>query len=394
MAVATESETARVPWDSPTLRVVLASTLVLPMAAPLLSPGLPAIRDAYGLTDAATSLVVTAYFLPGVVLSPLMGALSDRVGRRRVIVPSLVLFGLFGGLVAFEPPYEAVVAFRLAQGAAAAGVFILTVTLVGDVFRGLQRNAVFGVNAAALFFAAALYPVVGGLLVARSWRLLFVAYLLAVPVGLFAYLRLPEPEREPEVEWLRAVRGAFTALPAGPAVGLYGAALASEVLSLGVIFTALPFYLVGRFEVAPVQVGLVLTTLTVISAAVAARNASLARRVRDEWLVAASFVLVGASLLGVWLAPAPLAVALALVPFGVAEGVILPSVDAAVTNVAPRRYRAGALSIRNSTTFLGRAAGPFLFTALATPVGYPTLLAVSGGGALLVGVVAVRIVER
>ena len=72
------SDDARsVPWGSPTLQAILASTFVLPLGVPLLSPVLPVIRDAFAITDARASLLITAYFVPGIALSPLIGLLAD-----------------------------------------------------------------------------------------------------------------------------------------------------------------------------------------------------------------------------------------------------------------------------------------------------------------------------
>ena len=75
----------------------------------------------------------------------------------------------------------------------------------------------------------------------------------------------------------------------------------------------------------------------------------------------------------------------------------MPAIDAAVSDLVAAEHRAGALSLRNSATFLGRATGPVLFAGLAATTGYtPLLLAgaatavVSGAFALLVGSVVRR----
>lgn len=77
------ADETRIPRRSPTLQAILVSTFLLPLGVPLLSPVLPAIRDSFGITDARTSLLITAYFVPGIVLSPVIGMLADQVGRKR-----------------------------------------------------------------------------------------------------------------------------------------------------------------------------------------------------------------------------------------------------------------------------------------------------------------------
>lgn len=380
---------AGVPWGSSTVRVVLASAAVLPLGVPLLSPVLPAIRDAFGLTDAGASLVITAYFLPGVVLSPAVGAVADRFGRRGVLLGSLAAFGVTGAAVATGPPFAAVLGLRLVQGTAAAGVFIVTVTLVGDAFDGVRRNAVLGVNVAVLFAAAAVYPLVGGALVARGWTVPFLAYLLALPVLAYAVVTLREPARTRASGGLAYLRGAADALPTRPALGLYGATVAIEAVAFGTILTGLPFLLERSYGVAPIVIGAVVTANTLAGAATAAANGRFARRLRNRRLVATGFVVVGVGLVGAWLADGPAAFGVAAAVFGVGSGLVLPSVDAAITTIAPSAYRAGALSLRNSLTFLGRAAGPVVFAVAAGAVGYRALFAATGVVLVIAGLAGV-----
>lgn len=165
-----------VPWDSPTVRVVFAATALAPLGVPLVSPALPVVRDAFGLTDAEASLLVSAYFLTGIVLSPFVGLVADRLGRRRVLAPSLAVLSLAGTAIAFSPDFGVVVGVRLVQGTAAAGISVTTVTLVGDAFEGVQRNAVLGVNTAVLATGAAVYPLPGGYLATISWNAPFLVY--------------------------------------------------------------------------------------------------------------------------------------------------------------------------------------------------------------------------
>ena len=61
-ATRADRDAVSVPWRSPTVQVVLASTLLAPLGVPLISPALPVIRDAFGVTDAAASLLISAYF--------------------------------------------------------------------------------------------------------------------------------------------------------------------------------------------------------------------------------------------------------------------------------------------------------------------------------------------
>ena len=366
------------PWRSPTVRVVFAATALAPLGVPLVAPALPVVRAAFGLSDAAASLLVSVYFVTGIVLSPFIGLLADRWGRRLVLVPSLFVFAVAGGAMAVAPNFEAILAIRLLQGTAAAGIFVTTVTLIGDAFDGVQRNAVLGVNTAVLSAGAGVYPLVGGYLTTLSWRAPFLAYLAGLPVAAFAWFALDEPRAERHRGGVAYLRRVARALSTRAATVPYGTALATELLFFGTVLTTVPFLFARRYDLSPVHIGLVITAVEATSTAVAAANGRLARRFSDDRIVALGYACYGVGLLTAWAATSLALVVAGVVVVGAGVGLTLPSVDALLTDLVSREYRAGALSLRNSATFLGRAAGPILFAGLAAETGYRPLLLAAG----------------
>lgn len=385
VATTDSSRGISIPWRSSTVQVVLLSTFLAPFSVALISPGLPVYRATLGLTDAEASLLLSVILVPGVLLSPVLGLLTDRVGRRPVLIASLVVWSLGGGAIVLSPPFWVVLALRFVQGTALAGLGITTVTLLSDVFEDVQRNAVLGANTAVLSAGAAAFPIVGGLLVAVSWTAPFAMYLLGLPVALFAARVLEEPvgEREPRsVTYLRRV---VSALSAREAIVLYGSALVIDLLLFGAVFTALPFLLAGTYGLSAVLIGLVVTTGEVASTVAASQNGRLARRFSDYEIIGVGFAATALGLGGAWVAPNPFLIAVATLGFGAGWGMALPSIDAAVSDLVPTQYRAGALSLRGSASFLGRAVGPILFASLGIRIGYRSLLLPAGAIALVYG---------
>jgi MFS family permease len=379
------------------VQVVLASTLLAPLGVPLVAPALPVVRDAFGLTDAQASLLVSSYFLVGIVVSPFLGLLADRVGRKRVLVPALVVFSLAGLAGYLAPTYPVLLGLRVIQGTAAAALFVTTVTIIGDAFEGVERNAVLGVNVAVLSLGAAVFPVLGGALAAVAWNVPFLAYALGVPVALIAWLALEEPAetRDRSNERLDGstggvgtyLRGAVSTLTPGMGA-LPATAFLTEFLLFGTLVTALPFLLTAAFGLAPLYIGVILMTAEAGAVVAATASGRLARSLTNGRLIAIGFGCYGLSLLGVYIAPSPVFVALAVLVFGVGLGLSMPAVDAEVSERVTQEYRAGFLGLRNSTTFLGRATGPVVFVTAAALVGYRPLLAGAAGGVLVVAVIA------
>ncbi|WP_411966003.1 MFS transporter [Haloferax sp. YSMS24] len=378
LRIGREQRDTAIPWDSPVVRVVFASTLLAPLGISLISPGLTVIQSRFELTDAAASLIISTYFVTGIVLSPFIGLLEDRIGRRRVLIPSLLGFSLAGAAIAFVPNYETALVLRIVQGTAAAGIFITTVTLIGDTFAGAQRSAVLGANTAVLSAGAAVFPIVGGVLTAMSWNTPFLAYLLGIPVALLAYRILDEPPIEHGAHRLGSFRRVVDELSVREATLLFGSAFMIELLLFGAVFTALPFLLVVEFGVQPVGIGFVVTGALVASAVSASQTGRLSKRLSDDVLIVFGFGCVGVGLLVAWAAWSPAIIGLSSIVFGAGWGLVLPSIDDEVSEFVSLEYRAEALSLRNSTTFLGRAVAPLIFTALAPMWGYQQLLLAAG----------------
>ncbi|MGV3760793.1 MAG: MFS transporter [Actinomycetota bacterium] len=113
-----------------TITGILANTLVV--------PAIPDILDAFDRPDSSAGLFVAAGTLPGIVMAPVIGVLADRHGRRAVLVPCLVAFGLFGVLNGLSPTWEALLLLRLLQGVGGAGLINLAVVIISDHWSGIE----------------------------------------------------------------------------------------------------------------------------------------------------------------------------------------------------------------------------------------------------------------
>ncbi len=359
------------------------------MGVSLISPTLPAVQTALSLTDPEVSLLLTAFSLPGILLAPLIGILADRYGRRAVLVPCLLAYGITGGSIVFVREFGLVLALRVVQGSAASGLVTLAVTLIGDTFSGPRRNRLMGVNGAAISVGTASYPLIGGALAELSWTAPFALYLLGVPVGLLAIRALP-PSDQGEARGLGYFWAVLDAVPTRRTAVVYGTYVLVFVVLYGAVLTALPLILARSYGLSAFKVGLVLTASSVMTAVVSANSGRLAARFTGDRLVSGGFVALGVGLLGVWAARSPAQVGVAILAFGAGMGMVLPSLDTITSSLAGREFRAGVTSFRTSSIRIGQTVGPPLFTAVAVVTGYGPLVLVAGLCTLAVGVVATR----
>ena len=383
-----------VPWRSATLHVILASSLMGVMGVSLISPLLPELRGVFGVSDAQIGLVITVYTLPGVFLTPFIGLIADRIGRRRVIIPLLFVFGIGGTGIAFARDFGDVLFLRFLQGIGASALVTLAVTLIGDVYEGARRNAVMGVNSSTIGTGAALYPLVGGALAGIRWNVPFLFFGTGVLVALVAVFALPEPEGTEPDDIRTYLSGLSEVVTSPQALSIFAAIFVVFFVFYGAVQTAIPLLLNDEFGLSSGQIGLTLSMVSLASAVVSSQYGRISEWRSAPELIALGFVAYGCSLLGVWLAPSPVFVAGSLLAFGVGFGLVMPSIDTTIVTAVSDQLRAGMMGMRTSVLRLGQTAGPIAFTALAgsafpTPTaGYRTLLVACGVAILASGALA------
>src|SRR5271169_4545112 len=175
----------RAPSKPLILIALLTASFVINLDTTLVNVALPALTRELGATTAQLQWVVDAYNLVFAALLLTSGSLSDRFGRKGMLMAGLLVFGLaslVGGLT--STPGE-LIAARAVMGLGAAMIFPATLSLIANVFTGRgERARAIGLWGASAGVAVALGPIVGGWLLERfSWTSIF---FVMVPVAAVA----------------------------------------------------------------------------------------------------------------------------------------------------------------------------------------------------------------
>jgi EmrB/QacA subfamily drug resistance transporter len=169
--------------------LVIASVGLLLLLASLdqtiVSTALPTIVSDLGGID-HLSWVVTAYLLSSTVVAPLYGKLGDLYGRRVMIFISVGLFILGSALCGFAQSMNFLIFSRTVQGLGGGGLFVLALTVVGDVIPPRERGKIQGMFAAVFATSSVIGPLMGGWFVeVFSWHWIF---FINIPLGGIAVL--------------------------------------------------------------------------------------------------------------------------------------------------------------------------------------------------------------
>lgn len=352
-------------YKDPNLLILFGVTLMVVMGVTSIAPTFPnLIKHLDGVHEGNIGLIVTLFTVPGIILTPLMGILADRVGRKAVLVPSLVIFSLAGTACAFAPGFKEILVLRFIQGVGAAALGALNVTIIGDLYTGTRRAGALGLNAGVLSMGIAAYPVLGGALGYVNWRLPFALPLLALPLAAVVWLKLHNPEPDTSGGLKDYFKGAWQGLRQREVAGLFAATLAAFIMLYGAFLTYLPVQLGRSFHASPLIIGSVMSLSAFATGLAAAFLGKLTTFISDRLLLFTAFILYGASCVSMALMPGIWWHLLPVALFGLGQGINMPCVQALLANLAPMKHRGGFMALNGMVLRMGQTIGPFMMGLL------------------------------
>jgi ACDE family multidrug resistance protein len=348
----------------PNLHVIFSVTLMAVLGVSSITPAFPEIAEAFSLTPNRVGLLVAVFTLPGATLTPVLGVLGDRFGRKRVLVPSLLLFAVAGTACGFARSFELLLWLRLLQGMGAAALGALNITILGDLYSGWRRATAMGLNASVLSIGTATYPAIGGVLAELGWHYPFFLPALALPVALGVLWRLKNPEPSSEQTLGDYLRNTLTSVRNPRVLGLLLASLMTFVILYGAYITYLPFLARDFFGASAMVIGLLFSVTSVSTAITSFRLGRLARRFPSRKLIGAGFAFYVVTMVGLPLAPRLVWLVPSIVLFGVANGISIPSILTMLSGLAPAGHRAAFMSVNAMVLRLGQTLGPLVAGAM------------------------------
>lgn len=344
----------------PNLYVVFAVTLMAILGVTSVTPAFPTIARELGITAREVGWLISVFTLPGIVLTPVIGVLADRVGRKAFLVPSLFLFGIAGAACGLARSFELLLVLRFFQGIGAAALGALNLTIVGDLYAGFRRAAVMGYNSSVLAVGTGVYPAVGGLLATVAWYAPFFLALLAIPVGLLVLLVLRNPEPAVEHSFGEYLRQAGRTIARGRVLVLFLASVVTFILIYGPFLTYFPFVLERGFGASALWIGIAMSATSAATALTALQLGRLTLRFGERRLVHAGFVLYVASMVTLPLATSVWQLAFPVLVLGIANGINIPSIMTRLAAAAPAHLRAVIMSTNGMLLRVGQTTGPVL----------------------------------
>lgn len=321
-------------------------------------PVMPLYAERLGASAAWVGLLSTIYSAMQFVFAPVWGRLSDRIGRRPVLLVSIAMTAVAFAIYGFADSFAVLLVSRAFAGAATANIAIAQ-AYVADVTPPEGRAKGMGMIGAAFGLGFVLGPAIGGLL--SSWSLSapgFAAAALAALNGVAAWFMLPEPEHRgaaPQRASVAALRDEI----AKPGIRRLLLCYFLTILAFSAMEGTYSLLAKHRLGLTERGVSYLFTYIGVIVVVVQGGLVGpLTRRFGEKTLLVVGLALQAASLAGLAFAHGLPAMLVATAPLAIGSGLSSPAISALISRHSSADDQGGTLGLGQSAAAFGRILGP------------------------------------
>ncbi len=356
----------------------------------LILPLLPYYAETFSANQTTTGILIASYAVMQLIGAPILGRLSDRFGRRPVLL--LSVFGTFLGflLLGFANALWMLFASRILDGLTGGNLSVAQ-AYISDVTDEKSRSKGLGMIGAAFGLGFIIGPVTGGLLSQWGYAVpAFAAAAISFINLILIYAWLPESLTQEKRAQMTEKRPAitFNALLVAFQRPFTGSILITRFffgLAFAIFQTIFSLYALAKFNLSARDTGFVLTYVGVLSVIVQGFLVGrLTSRYREDLLITVSVVLMGISLLGWALAPSLLWLYIIMTPTALSGGLLNTLLSSTLTKAVAPQEIGGILGLSAAVESSTRIIAPLLGGTLLQQIG--TWAPGAFGAVVMVGV--------
>ncbi len=388
-----EDKSRKLIYRDKNLLVIFGVTLMAIIGVTSITPAFPKIVEQLEVSPSDVGLLISVFTGPMIVLTLVFGLLADKFGKKKIIVPSLFLFGIAGGLCSLAQDFNQLLILRFVQGIGGASLFPLATSTICDLYSGKELTTALGYNSSVNQLGHTMFPAMGGALAMFGWNYPFLLPLLAIPIGVFILLVMKEPKLNPERNFKKYLILAFSSMKNRQIIGIFITGTFLFIITYGAYLTYLPFLLSNSFGASPFLIGLIILVMYLTSATTSSQVGKLAKRMPERKLIKIAFLMYAPALVLIPSMPNLWTLILPIVILGITWGIAIPSVYSILADVAPENCRTAIIGMSELFVRAGQTIGPILMFLAFSSWGISGVFYTAAGFSILLFIIVAILIR-
>ncbi len=338
---------------------ILSLSFLSILSGAAVSPALGRIQQAFpDASELTIQMILTLTPLFIIPFSLLTGRLSLKIKKRHILFVGLTIYllaGVGGGLM---NNIAMILVMRALLGIGTGLISALSLSLIADFYHGNERSTTMGQSSAVATMGGIVLTLLSGWLALFSWRYAFGAYLVSLIALIMVFFFLPEP---PSSKYQKSSQ------PAKLPLGVYGMGFLTILLMI--VFYLIPTRIALFLQETNIgdagQSGISIATMNLAAFIVGLAFGSIRKRLKSSTTLL-SLLALGGGLIALNYVQTFSAVLVSLFIAGLGIGTIMPTIFLTTANLVPDELNGPALSITNSSLYLGQFLSPLFFSLIGT----------------------------
>lgn len=380
--------TPKVKKDSIRLATLLMTSSMTVMSGTTVVTAMPKVSDYFqGVPNAEllVRLFLTTPFLFTAIAAPLAGYVVDRLGRKLILLSSLIVFAIAGTSGLYLNSLFTLIIGRALLGISIGCILTTCITLTADYYERGERQRMMGLQTSFMGFGAVIFLSLGGVLGDIHWRATFISYAIAVIILPACIFFINEPQRIKKQETQASIIFGGR-LPYLSIISIYTLSFI-HIAVFYLVPVLIPFFLQDLSYTSSTRIGLILAGMNLLAAFMSLTYGKIKTHFTFLEIAFSSFIFLGLGYMILFFSSGIKVTLFGLIITSLGLGWFWPNANLWVNTVTPIQFRGRAIGSLATCTYLGMFFSPIIAQPFTTHYGIAATFGIIGTLSLGLGII-------
>ena len=330
-------------------------------------------------------LFLTTPFLFTAITAPLAGYVVDRLGRKLILLSSLILFAIAGTSGLYLNSLFTLIIGRALLGISIGGILTTCIALTADYYEREERQRMMGLQTSFMGFGAVVFLSLGGVLGDIHWRATFICYAIAVIILPACIFFITEPQRIKKQE-IQGSKNEEVKLPYLIITSIY-TLIFIHISAFYLVPVLIPFFLQNLSYTSSTHIGLILAGMNLLSAFISLTYGKIKTHFTFLEIAFSSFLFLGLGFIIIFFSTGIKVTLFGLIITSLGLGWFWPNANLWVNTVTPFQFRGRAIGGLATCTYFGMFFSPIIAQPFTSRYGIAATFGIIGALSVGLGII-------